>query len=219
MLTQVGTRQLLVSRQDPETNRFSRVGVLACHEDRYSFVYDQGVTRALPGLPLGREHVNDTLFPVFSERVMHPQRPDRVRTLEQLGLPPEAGPFEVLAVSGGRRTGDTYELTPLPEVGEVHLPFLVHGVRHLSAAEQQSIDLLVPGQRLTLTAEPSNPVNERALLVTADGSRLGYVPDPLLAFVHSIARHEFVLEVQQVNDVQAGLHMRLLVVLHGRYDG
>jgi hypothetical protein len=34
--------------------------------------------------------------------------------VKQLGLGAEAGPLEVLAVSGGGRTGDTYELTPLP---------------------------------------------------------------------------------------------------------
>ncbi|MGY2876356.1 hypothetical protein ACVW00_003546 [Marmoricola sp. URHA0025 HA25] len=219
MLTTVGTKRLLVSRQDPETKRFTRVGVLSCQDDRYAFSYDDDVKRALPGLPLGRDNVSDSLFPVFAERVMHPLRPDRERTLAQLGLPPEAGPFEVLAVSGGRRTGDTYELTPLPEPGLVALQFLVHGVRHLSGSEREAIDTLVPGQLLDLIPEPDNEYNERALLVTADGSRLGYVPDPLLSFVHPIMRQDFTLEVLRVNDVEAGLHMRLLVELHGRYDG
>lgn len=43
------------------------------------------------------------------------------QTLEQLGLGAEAEPLEVLAVSGGGRTGDTYELTPLPQPGPVSL--------------------------------------------------------------------------------------------------
>lgn len=218
MLTAIGTKRLLVSRQDPDTKRFTRVGVLSCQDGHYAFKYDEGVKRALPGLPLDRDHVSDSLFPVFAERVIHPLRPDRPRTLEQLGLPAEAGPFEILAVSGGRRTGDTYELTPLPEHGAVELAFLVHGVRHLTDAEQRAIDTLRPGQRLDLVPEPQNEYNERALLVTTDGSRLGYVPDPLLSFVHPIARHDFTLKVLRVNDLQAGLHMRLLVVLTGRYE-
>ena len=219
MLTRVGTKRLLVSRQDPETKRFTPVGVLSCHDGHYAFSYEEGVKRALPGLPLGRAHHSDSLFPIFSERVIHPLRPDRRRTLEQLGLPPEVGPFEILAVSGGRRTGDTYELTPLPEPGEVALQFLVHGVRHLTDVEQSVIATLVPGQQLDLVPEPDNEYNDRALLVTTDGRRLGYVPDPLLSFVHPIMRHAFTLKVLRVNDVEAGLHMRLLVELHGHYDG
>ena len=219
MLTKVRTKRLLVSRQDPETRRFTRVGVLTFEDESFVFEYDPGVTRPLPGLPLGGAHRSDELFPIFAQRVMHPHRPDRVETLEQLGLGPDAGPFEVLAVSGGRRTGDTYELTPLPEIGDVELPFLVHGIRHLSVDEQQMIDSLTPGQQLTLVHEPDNDVNDRALLVTADGSRLGYVPDPLLEFVHPIAKHEYSLKVLRINDAAAGLHMRLLVALRGRYEG
>lgn len=150
---------------------------------------------------------------------MHPHRPDRVQTLEQLGLGPDAGPFEVLAVSGGRRTGDTYELTPLPEVGEVSLPFLVHGIRHLTPAERDRIDLLKVGQRLVLVAEPENEANDRALLVTDDGVRLGYVPDPLLEHVHPIIEEDHSLTVVRVNEAEAGLHMRLLVLLRGTYKG
>jgi hypothetical protein len=81
----------------------------------FRFKYGDGVTRALPGLPLGRVHESEWLSPIFAERVMDPHRPERTETLEQLGLGAEAEPLEVLAVSGGRRTGDPYELTPRPE--------------------------------------------------------------------------------------------------------
>jgi len=114
MTTLLKTDELLVSRQDPETRRFSRVGVLSHDGGTFRFKYDDGVTRALPGLPLGRAHASESLFPIFAERVMEPHRPERAETLEHLGLGAEAEPLEVLAVSGGRRTGDTYELTPLP---------------------------------------------------------------------------------------------------------
>jgi hypothetical protein len=138
--------------------------------------------------------------------------------MEQLGLSPDAGPFEVLAVSGGRRTGDTYEVTPLPEPGEVELPFLVHGIRHLSPAEQHRVDDLRPGQKLLLKCEPTNPVNERAVLVTDEGTHLGYVPDPLVEHVHKIMRGPHTLRVERVNPADAGFHMRLLVVLTGHLE-
>ena len=120
---------------------------------------------------------------------MDSHRPERAETLEHLGLGSEAEPLEVLAVSGGGRTGDTYELTPLPQPGHVILPFLVHGIRHLSSEERAAI--------------------------AQSGDRLGYVPDPLLDYVHRIMEHSFELVVDRVNPVEAGMHMRLLVRLTG----
>lgn len=142
-------------------------------------------------------------------------RPERAETLEQLGLGTEAEPLEVLAVSGGGRTGDTYELTPLPQPGPVSLPFLVHGIRHLTSEERAAIDDLKPGDRLELRLETDNEVNERALLVRKRGVRLGYVPDPLLDYIHRIRERPFALVVDRVNPVEAGMHVRLLVRVTG----
>lgn len=215
MATMLKIDELLVSRQDPETRRYSRVGVLSHDGHLFRFKYDDGVARALPGLPLGRVHESELLFPIFAERVMDPHRPERAETLKQLGLGAEAEPLEVLAVSGGRRTGDTYELTPLPQPGPVSLPFLVHGIRHLTSEERAAIDDLEPGDRLELRCESDNEVNERALLVRRSGDRLGYVPDPLLDYIHRIMESPFELVVERVNPVEAGMHMRLLVRLAG----
>jgi len=217
MATLLKADQLLVSRQDPMTRRFVRVGTLTFDGALYAFTYDAGVQRPLPGLPLKGDHQSRTLFPIFAERVIDPHRPERVETLAHLGLPGEATPFEVLAISGGGRTGDTYELTPLPQPGDVNMLFLVHGIRHLKTVERDAIDLLTPGDHLTLRIEPDNPADGRALLVTQDGARLGYVPGPLLDYVHEIMRHHHELLVEKVNPASAGLHMRLLVRLTGRY--
>ncbi len=216
MTTLLRTDRLLVSRQDPKTRGYVRVGTLGFDGEQYTFTYDEAATRALPGLPLGRTHTSEALFPIFAERVMDPRRPEKAETLEHLGLAAEAGPFEVLAVSGGGRTGDTYELTPLPQPGSVSLPFLVHGVRYLTDQERASIDDLRPGDRLSVRQDPGNPVNVRALLVTQDGVRLGYVPDPLLDYVHDIIATDYELLVERVNPPEAGLHLRLLVRLRGQ---
>lgn len=215
MATLLKTDELLVSRQDPDTRLYSRVGVLSFDGEVFRFSYSEGVARAMPGLPLGRVHVSESLFPIFAERMMDPHRPERAETLRALGLDSEAEPLEVLAVSGGGRTGDTYELTPLPQPGRVSLPFLVHGIRYLTAEERAAIEDLKPGDRLQLRCEKDNPVNERALLVRQDGQRLGYVPDPLLDYVHRIIESPYKLVVQRVNPVEAGMHMRLLVRLTG----
>jgi len=215
MATLMKTDALFVSRQDPETRRYSRVGVLSQDGHLFRFKYDGGVTRALPGLPLGRVHESESLFPIFAERVMDPHRPERAETLKQLGLGAEAEPLEVLAVSGGGRTGDTYELAPLPQPAPVSLPFLVRGIRHLTSEERAAIDDLRSGDRLELRCETDNEVNERALLVRQSGDRLGYVPGPLLDYVHRIMARPFDLVVDRVNPVEAGMHMRLLVRLTG----
>lgn len=217
MTTLLKTDELLVSRQDPKTRRFTRVGSLTFDGTRYTFEYESQADRPLPGLPLGRVHRSETLFPIFAERVIDPHRPERPATLEQLGLPHDASPFQVLAVSGGGRTGDLYELTPLPTPGAVNIPFLVHGIRYLTDAERGAIDGLRPGSSLTLQLEPDNPATERALLVTQDGSHLGYVPTPLLEYVHAIMASPYELVVERVNPPSAGLHMRLLVRLTGTY--
>lgn len=211
MATLVKTDTLLVTRKDPVTRRHSRVGLLSHDRYIFRFKYDDGVTLALPGLPLGRVHESKSLLPIFAERLMDPRRPDRTGTLEQLGLGAGAEPLEVLAVSGGVRTGDNFELTPLPQPGAVRLPFLVHGIRHLTPEERAAIDDLKPGDRLGLGCETYNEVNERALLVSQSGDRLGYVPDPLLEYVHRIMERPFALVVERVNPVESGLHVRLLV--------
>lgn len=217
MATLVKTDQLLVSRQDPRTRRYSTVGTLMFDGEGYTFEYAPLADHALPGLPFGQSHRSTDLFPIFAERVIDPRRPDRVQTLRYLGLSEEASPLEIMAVSGGRRTGDTYELTPLPRPGHVSLPFLVHGVRHLSVAERRAIDDLEPGDRLTLRRETTNPVTDRALLVTRDGARLGYVPTPLLTYIHTMAEGQHEIRVDQVNPADAGMHMRLLVRIEGEY--
>lgn len=220
MATLTTTKRLLVTRQHPETRRFARVGELILTEDdHYEFVYDKGVVRPLPGLPIGREYRSADLWSVFAERVIHPERPDYAESLEHLGLASDAVPFQVLAVSGGRRTGDAYELTPIPEPGEVALQFLVHGIRHLDQSERDAVGQLRVGDGLRLRPEPTNLVNERALLVTRDGDRLGYVPDALVEYVHDIARSDYKLAVKLVNPASAGFHMRLLVVLEGTFSG
>lgn len=215
MSQRTATRRLLVTRQDAASRRYETVGQLSCVADGYRFEYDAGTSRPLPGLPLGKVHESGALFSVFAERVMSPLRADYQQTLGHLGLAPDAGPFEVLAVSGGQRTGDTYEVTPMPAEGSVDITFLVHGIRYLTESERAHIDTLKAGQELQLVREPTNSTNPRATLVTDKGDiKLGYVPDPLVTHVaEAMGRPHHRLTVERVNPPAAGFHMRLLVRL------
>lgn len=214
------TRRLLVTRRNPDTNSYETLGELAHGESGYTFTYREGTTRPLPGMPnVNEPYTSGDLFPLFEHRVISPRRADRHTYLEGLALDLEATPFEVLARSGGRSAVDTLELTPMPEPGPVDICFLVHGIRHLTQSERTRIDSLIEGQPLQLRPEPDNPKDARAVLVTDEGQRLGYVPGPLLDYVHPILGGEHSLTVERVNPAEAGFHMRLLVRLAGTLPG
>ncbi len=219
------TCRLLVTQRDPGSLTYRPLGFLADEAERgYSFAYLRSTVQApwfvaLPGLSrtVGPSR-SDSLFPLFAERVISPRRPDRPQTMRALGLPLEAGPFEVLRRSAGRRVEDQIELVPVPDVGadgRVELDFLVHGVRYMTQEAQDRISALAVGEPLNLRPEPMNPVNTRAVLVTDSGELpVGYVPDPLLEFVSEMTDVE--ASVLQANGPDVGFHMRLLVRLKGR---
>ncbi|MGQ1796262.1 hypothetical protein ACT4S5_03870 [Kocuria oceani] len=217
--------RLLVSRQDPVSRRYYAVGFLSEAEDhRFRFDYLEAAVKApgfrpLPGLSRSDKcYVSDRLFPLFAERIMSSRRPDREIALSALGLGLDAAPFEVLARGGGRRVGDTIELTPAPEpdtTGTMTMPFLVHGLRYLDDKSAAAVEHLTPDAQLALVPEPDNKVNEKALVVAdVAGQKLGYVPDPLLNVIRQMS--DLRIEVARVNPLSLGFHLRLLVIAHGR---
>jgi hypothetical protein len=119
-------------------------------------------------------------------------------------------------VAGSRSSDSPDAVVPLIEKdGSTCWLFLVHGVRHVHGAGEV-IDQLVPGDALEMVAEPDNPVNPEALLVTRDGQRLGWVPDPLLRHLRSIAKPQ--LTVVRANPADLGHHLRLLVKVTGHVE-
>lgn len=216
--------QLLVTWQDPQTRRYHAVGVLSRDVNgSYRFRY-LDVARSLPRFqPLlgfsdvDHEYESPALFPIFAERVLDDSRPDRSTLFDALDLVATAGPMEFLARSGGRRAGDRIELLPTPSLhgGRTECTFLVHGVRHVEGASE-AIDRLTRGQRLGLQREPDNPSDPDAVLVTTDGARLGWVPNPLLAYVRAVMETgDVTVTVVRANPRDFGHHMRLLVRLDG----
>ena len=222
----VGTvTRLLVTVRDPATRQYRPVGFLSHEDDRFAFAYlrrelARADFRPLPGLARatqGPMHSNG-LFPLFAERVISARRPDREFSLNALGLPIDAAPFEVLVRSHGQRVGDTIELLPAPVVapgGAVSFTFLAHGIRHLPSPNQARITTLVPGEALRLQSDTDNEVNPRALLVTDNEQvRLGWMPDPLIDVVRTI--EECSLAVVRANGPDVGYHFRLLARVDGR---
>jgi hypothetical protein len=208
-------------------NRLYRsVGILEFDGGDYNFSYLRSAIgaewfRPLPGLSKIESAYRSTdLFPLFRERIISPRRSDYDQTMEALGLRLGAEPFEVLSRSGGHRAGDTIELIPIPHPardGTVRITFFAHGVRYLTAETQASIADLRVGEPLRLQSDESNTVNPRALLVMrTDAARLGYVPDPLVSFVHEVIANPYSLQVERSNGPEVAFHYRLLIRLEGQ---
>jgi hypothetical protein len=218
--------RLLVTWQNSDTRLYEAVAVLEATDGGYEFAYLRRVERVPGFVPflgfseITRRYRSERLFSLFSERVLDPSRPDRPGWLNALALGQVARPMEILARSGGHRPGDSIEVVPEPQVdttGRTTCDFMVHGVRYQAGASER-ISLLAEGERLRLVEQPNNPANRRALLVTDKESHpLGWVPDPLLDYVHTVrSQGNPVVTVVRANGPEIGYHLRLLVHLDGK---
>lgn len=214
--------RLVVAWQNPDSRRIAPVGLLEHGHEEYRFRY---LRRAgeVPGFrpflsfqEWRGDYRSTWLFPLFAQRIMSPRRPDFQAFLHQLDLAPGATPWEQLARSEGRSSGDTVQVFPVPEVeadGATTCMFLVHGVRYCNGGQ---VPPLMPGHEVQLRDEPTNPKNPLAVQVVTDGSPFGWVPDLLLDYVREVrgcgnAR----VTVQHVNGPEAPPHLRVLLRLHG----
>jgi hypothetical protein len=205
------------------------IGILAFDGAEYTFAYLRDAEhlaefRTLLGFPsLGVLYRSTKLFPVFAQRVMDRRRPDYSDYLTELHLPSDASPLDVLARSGGRRKGDSLQVVEEPTVGgdgAVAYEFLIHGARHAISLNDQvlpSLTSLASGDELGIAAEPDNPVNSHALLIVSrDGTPLGWVPDLLIDFVAEVWMQPMAsLRVLRVNGPDAPWHLRFVVRLAG----
>lgn len=223
--------RLVVAWQHPQRRLISPVGMLDVETGRYRFRYLRRAMSTTDFRPfLGfREfehtYLSDELFPLFQQRVMNARRPDYERYIRSLSLPSDATPWEQLARSSGKRTGDTIQLFPEPIVrvdGSSHCCFLVHGVRHIeksyNPSVQQRIQNLHKGGPLQLVPQPENEVNSRALLISTEGGDiLGWVPDLLLDYVYTLQESGPVeLRVEHTNGPNVPYHFRLIARVEGR---
>ncbi|WP_236737206.1 hypothetical protein [Mycolicibacterium llatzerense] len=170
-----------------------------------------------------RHYRSERLFPSFADRVMSAKRPDRPQYLEALDLDADADAWEILTASGGHREGDPIELVSLPRfdrtAGETSAHFLAHGVRHRGVEASDRITTLSAGHSLGLEIDPTNSFNAQAIKIVDRGMHLGFVPDPLLDYVHSvIASGAYDLTVVRANPAETHPHLRLLLRLVGKCD-
>jgi len=230
------------TRPDPAQRPASRawypIGRLEAEPERqfFRFAYTEGARRAeaeagfapLDAFPeLQRIYESKEIFPVFRNRLIHPNREDYHDYLTRLGLEGEdVDPMEILAVSGGTRQTDNLEVFPKIQKhrdGSFACKFFLHGWRHVSTAAQTRLDTLKPGDALRVCLELNNPATRLAIqLQTADDYHtLGWAPRYLLGDMLATLAHapnDLEAAVLRLNPPPAPGNQRVLVELSGRFD-
>lgn len=212
---------LYVAWQDPQTRTWHTVGRLTRENGRYRFAYTRGALDSPRFTYLGRmrdlhkAYVSESLFPLFSNRLLDSSRPEYPDYVQWLGVAAEeTDPMQLLARSGGKRATDQLCLYPHPEPnekGEIELFFFSHGLRYLDETGRQHIERLKAGDRLQLSREDDNAYDRYALAVqTAEQVKVGYCPRYLNRDLRqAMGVAEVKLTVEKANP-EAPLQFRLL---------
>lgn len=204
----------------------------------FRFRYTRGARRAKKQMQFMEFHefpnletayTSDTLFAFFRNRIIAPNRPDRLNYLGVLDLDSDADPFEILSVNGGSRVTDSFEVFPrLTKSGDgtFSCRFFLHGWRYVSEQARSRTDRLAHGEALDLSLDENNPIDKRAIAVRArenedqDGVRIGWTPRYLvrdLAAVLNKDPHSLHARVALLNPVPAPSTQRLLIELRGNW--
>ena len=193
----------------------------------YRFRYCAGVEtvdgfRPFIGFPhFDRVYESRRLWPFFDLRVMDRKRPDYPQYVRWLGLPTDSNRLDILARNGGEQKGDSVSLAEAPRVavdGATAATFIVRGSGYAVRAygSTAAVGRLQPGDALGVLHDATNEANPDALLLTAGGSPIGWIPDLLIEYGREVAGSGGKVTVVQNNGPDAPWHMRLLVRLVGQ---
>lgn len=187
---------------------------------------ETGGFESVPGFSddLSRDYRSRVLFPVFRNRLMSPRRPDFVEYLRRRDLDDTATATEILAVDGGRRMTDFYEVFPKlrkRDDGSFLCRFFVHGFRHTNADAERRIERLRRDENLHVSVELTNPTGYPAVqILTQDYYVVGWAPryfahDLMMAMAESDA---YEARVVRVNPAPHPASQRLLIEMKSRWE-
>ena len=228
-------QSLFLAWQDTERSRaWFPIGRLDAEMERsrYWFGYTRGATRAaknaglqpLPAFPDFRKtYESSELFPLFRNRVMGTDREDFRDYLQQLDLQPgTVDPIAILAVTGGTRQTDHFEVFPKLERrpdGTFTCRFFLHGSRHVPEIAHRRIDALKAGEPIRVSIEVNSPATPVALqLQSEDYVLLGWAPRYLVDDLMNVivkSPDNISAHVVRVNPPPAPINQRVLLELAG----
>jgi hypothetical protein len=229
-------KKLFLAWQDSKSRDWFPIGKLTFDGKNYHFVYTHGVKKAqkesgfqlLHSFPeRDRVYTSPELFPLFSNRLMRPSRPDYQDYIQWLNIPEnEDDPIAILARSGGRKATDTFEVFPCPESnedGSYHIHFFVHGLRYMPEHSIEKVKQLQPEERLYLMRDFQNPYGSTALLLrTEERHNLGYCPRYLAVDIYEILKQNpqsACVKVERVNPAPTPIQFRLLCNMTAQWHG
>lgn len=219
-------KTIFVGWQDPSTREWVPVARLRRELGQYLLNYTKGAGRAagFAGFArmndLGATYASDTLFPFFANRLVNPQRSDYRQYCAWLGLSPNAehDPLEVLALTGGARETDSFEVIPAPQrQGErLRLNFFVRGLKYSLRSTIDHVSKMQSGVQLFLMRDIQNPVDAEALTLRSESpsALIGYVPRYYSAGLSRLLNKTRDVHVNIVRvNVDAPMDLRLLCSL------
>ncbi|RZA08131.1 MAG: DNA-binding protein [Moraxellaceae bacterium] len=199
---------------------------------RYEFDYTNGALLAqqqagftpLIAFPDFNQHYCATeLFPLFANRVLARSRKEFAEYLNSLDLDPNhLDLLDVLAVSGGERQTDSFEVFPKMEKtidGNFKCRFFLHGLRHAHPVGAERAAQLAVGEALQILIEVNNPKSQTAIcLQSSDYLPLGWAPRYLVADLLRAMAAGPHLEAKLVkaNPDNVPLNRRYLIEMQGR---
>lgn len=229
-------RSFFLGWQEHKSRAWYPIGRLDASPENndYSFGYTLGAKKAaqehnfepLYDFPdFGKRYQSDKLFPLFSNRVMTPGRrsfQDYLALLDLEGQEPD--PLDILAIDGGYRATDSFQVFPKVESGpdgSFRSRFFLHGWSHTNAEAQKRLMQLERDEPLFVTLELTNPKTGAAVQIQSeDYFMLGWAPRYLVGdLVKAMAQSPENLraKVIRINPVPAPSKQRVLVELSGNW--
>lgn len=216
-------KKLYVAAQHPETRKWTPVAVLEQDAEGFTLRYTLGAKRMSGFSGLGSMHELDAiyhskvLFPFFANRLVQRNRPEYQRYLEWMGLSMATeDPMTMLAVTGGMRATDSYEIIGTPvEVSEgLEIDFFARGLRYLPDSAVERIGRLERDIKLYLMRDFQNDKDKAAIALRTEKpiGMVGYLPRYYCRAVEALhidAGCEVSVTVKQVNS-DAPLNLKLL---------
>jgi hypothetical protein len=165
--------------------------------------------------------MSNELFPMFKNRVLDSRRKDFGDYLQTLALD-HYDPIAMLAITGGGRQTDSFEVFPKIEKkadDSFCCRFFLHGLRYMSKLAQTRSMGLHEGEELGVSIELTNPKTGLAIQLTSeDYEFVGWAPrylvSDLLKAIADVSKIR--ATVIRVNSDDVPMNRRVLVEFQGQ---
>lgn len=218
--------KLYLAWEDPIDRKWLPVGCLTIDENKiYRFVYTKGAKSSRNFVPLARMkqldqvYTSETLFPLFSNRLLLDSRPEKKDYIKWLDIKgDEYDPLAILAITEGIKVTDAFEVFPCPkpnDEGKYAVKFLSRGLRYLPEYVRERVNNLQKGDRLFILPDIQNRYDPMALALRTDDpvEMVGYCPryfsPDFYELLEKTRTMDIKVSVERIN-VDAPFHLRLL---------